>query len=159
MIVKNIEEFLQFLEIGRPILSIDYGSYKTGIAISDVNHKIAFPKSFISSNSSKEKILQIQKLILRLNPCALVIGIAFNFQNEFTNSTKSILAFSKQLAKITELPIFFQDERSTSRLVHKLDFFYKLSNKNSPPGREDMLAARAILESVLESIKQLKNDS
>ena len=75
------------------------------------------------------------------------------------NGTKSeqtliVENFANKLTKRTELPIFFQDERLTSKAANNLlkDFGLKRKNRNSI---DDLAAASMILETALTSASKL----
>ena len=63
-------------------------------------------------------------------------------------------SFVNKLAKETNLPIYLQDERLTSRaadnMLKNMGF-----NRRQRNQRDDMAAASLILETVLESVKKI----
>ena len=71
-----------------------------------------------------------------------------------SEQTKIVINFVGKLAKKTNLPIYLQDERLTSKaadsLLRNMGFNRKQRNE-----RDDMAAASMILETTLESAKRL----
>ena len=54
MIIENLQEFYQLLTPRQPIISIDYGAKKMGIAISNQERSIAMPLLIIKESMEKE---------------------------------------------------------------------------------------------------------
>ena len=71
-----------------------------------------------------------------------------------SSQAKIVTSFVNKLAKETNLPIYLQDERLTSRaadnMLKNMGF-----NRRQRNERDDMAAASLILETVLESVKKL----
>ena len=55
MIIAVLQEFFQLLQANRPIIAIDYGMRKTGIAISNQEQTIAMPLKTIYETIEEEK--------------------------------------------------------------------------------------------------------
>jgi putative Holliday junction resolvase len=62
-------------------LGIDYGSKRIGLAVSDPNGKIAFPREVIE-NRSKETVSLIAKFCEREKVQAIVLGKSLNYKQE-----------------------------------------------------------------------------
>lgn len=154
MILASLQEFYSCFEINRPVLSIDYGSKKIGLAISSPDHIIAMPHSIILAPKDSEKLEKIADIIMRSNICAIVIGFPLYMDGTHSDQTKIVINFADRLSKKTNLPIFLQDERLTSRaadnLLKQMGFNRKQRNE-----RDDLASASLILETTLESVRKL----
>ena len=88
------------------------------------------------------------------NICAIVVGLPVNMDGTNSEQTKIVVNFVNKLAKKTNLPIYLQDERLTSKaadsLLRNMGFNRKQRNE-----RDDMAAASMILETTLESARRL----
>ena len=154
MIINSLQEFCQFFQKGKPIISIDYGLKKLGLAISTPNHHLPMPLKIIEHESDKKKITDILCILKENNICAIVLGLPINMNGTKSEQTLIVENFANKLTKRTELPIFFQDERLTSKAANNLlkDFGLKRKNRNSI---DDLAAASMILETALTSASKL----
>lgn len=154
MIISTLQEFYSFFQVPRPILGIDYGNKKIGLAISSPDHIIAMPHSIIVAAKEPEKLEKISDVITRNNICAIVMGLPVYMDGTHSEQTKTTLNFAEKLAKKTNLPIFMQDERLTSRAADNLlkDMGFNRKQRNQ---RDDLASASLILETTLESVRKL----
>jgi len=154
MIINTVQEFYKFFIKGKPIISIDYGKRKIGIAISDPNHNISMPLCLIDTSSEKRQLQQIIDLIKKHDTCTVVVGMPINMDGTQSDQTLVILKFASRLSTHINIPIFMQDERLTSKaadnLLKSLDLKRKQRNQ-----KDDIIAASMILETVLESCKKI----
>jgi putative Holliday junction resolvase len=154
MIIPTLQEFYQFFQVGKPVIAIDYGSKKTGIAMSCPLHRLAMPIQVIHSISLAD---QIKQLLLTINyrlPCAIVIGLPINMDGTESQQSNIVRGFAAALAARTLLPIFLQDERLTSKMADNFLKNFGLTRKQRSE-QEDLTAASMILETILESVKRL----
>ena len=100
------------------ILGIDYGEIRIGMAISDTNKSIAFPFKTIKNKNINFLLDLLKKLCSEKNIESVVIGLPLGMNGKDTNQTKNVRIFSKSIS-ILGLPIFFQDERLTSKSAKK----------------------------------------
>lgn len=156
MISSSLQEFYSFLGFNRPLIAIDYGTKKIGLAISSPDYLIAMPHSIITSSGDPEKITKILEVVTKNNVCGIIMGIPVNMDGTDSNQTKIVTNFANCLAKQTLLPIYLQDERLTSKLADKLlkDMGFNRKQRNE---RDDKLAASLILETALQGIKNLQS--
>jgi len=150
MIITTLQEFCTFFKERQPLISIDYGQKKIGLAISTPDHKMSLPFQLLSGDSEKKKLNQIVEITKDKNVCAIVIGLPLNMDGTKSEQTIIVENFAEKLEKRTNLPIFFQDERLTSRAADNLlkSFGIKRKNRNE---NDDLTAASLILETTLKS--------
>lgn len=154
MIVTTLQEFYSFFKFGKPLLGIDYGNKKVGIAISSPDHFIAMPHSIIVENKESKKLDIIAEIVKQNNACALVIGLPVHMDGTHSDQTKIVINFAEKLALKINLPIFLQDERLTSRAADSLLKMMGLNRKQRNE-RDDLASASLILETVLEGVRRL----
>ena len=131
------------------ILAVDYGTKRTGIAVTDETETFAFGLNtvhtkdvfdFIGDYLSKESVLE------------MVIGEPKRMNNSATDATIHVEAFIRKLAKqFPEITIHRMDERFTSSIAKQSILASGIKKK----GREnkelvDMVSAVIILQSFLE---------
>lgn len=154
MIISTLQEFYSFFSIGKPLLGIDYGNKKVGLAISSPDHFISMPHSIIIENKESKKLDKIAEIAEQNNVCALVLGLPVHMDGTHSEQTKIVINFAEKLALRTNLPIFLQDERLTSRAADSLLKMMGLNRKERNQ-RDDLASASLILETVLESVRKL----
>ncbi len=124
-------------------LGIDYGEKNVGIAISDVEGKVAFPKIVFQNNAKLvEKILDFCK---ESEVTAIVIGESKDYKGEDNKISPKIISFKRELLSLIKLPIYLEPEFMSSMQVEKTF------------GKTDMLdasAASIILQTFLDKEKK-----
>jgi len=128
-------------------LGIDYGEKRVGIAISDVDGKVAFPKIVLENNP--ELIKNIVDLCTESKVNVIVIGESKDYKGEDNKISPKIVSFKRELTSSIKLPIFLEPEFMSSMQVEKTF------------GKTDMLdasAAAIILQSFIDKQKS-KNET
>lgn len=154
MIIDTLQEFCKFFSQEGAIISIDYGSKKLGTALSALGHSMCLPYKLISKTDDNDKIKELLDIIKDKNICAIIIGLPINMDGTPSEQTAITLKFAKELSAKTDLPIFMQDERLTSKLAGNLLKGFGL-NRKQRNAQDDLTAASLILETTLESAKRL----
>jgi putative holliday junction resolvase len=154
MIIYDIEIFCTYLKIGQPIVGIDYGEKKIGLAISTPDHRMCVPFSLIEENSEKKKINRLTEFIRNKDACAIVVGRPYHMNGTKSSQTLIVEKFAQKLSNKIHLPIFLQDERLTSKAADNLlkSFGLKRKKRNET---DDIVAANMILETTLRSCNLL----
>lgn len=158
MIISNLQEFCTNLIKGSPIIAIDYGKRKIGTAISNQELTFAMPfKSFEAKNEAQQ-IHYIIDLLKTRSFCAVVIGLPVAMDGRPTAQTQLVEAFSLTLSKSTTLPIYYQDERCTSKAADNLLKLAGMKRKDRN-ACDDNVAACIILQDLLNKIINIANFS
>ncbi len=98
-------------------LGIDYGEKNVGVAISDVEGKVAFPKIVLQNNPElAEKILDICK---ESKIEAIVIGESKDYKGEDNKISPKVISFKRELLSLIKLPISLEPEFMSSMQVEK----------------------------------------
>ena len=99
-------------------LGVDYGSKRIGIAVSNENGSVAFPKKVLTNN--KEWFNSLLLLCKEENiDGGIVFGESKNFAMDENPIMKQIHGAIKQLKKECVLPVFLQPEFMTSRQANR----------------------------------------
>ena len=98
-------------------LGIDYGEKRVGIAISDIEGKVAFPKIVLENNT--DFIHKLSDLIKEAEIGTIVIGESKDYKGEDNKISPKIISFKRELLSIIKLPIFLEPEFMTSMQVEK----------------------------------------
>ncbi len=133
-------------------LGIDFGTKRVGLAISDENGQIAFPKKVVPNDS--KLISSILEVLESEKVSEIVVGESTNFNGVLNPVAKQIEEFILALQTETNLPIQKQKEFFTSVEARR----YKDETK-STSNSVDAAAAALILQRYLDrrSLQEGKN--
>jgi len=123
-------------------LGIDYGEKRVGIAISDVEGKIAFPKIVLENNN--ELVQKVIDLCEKSEIGTIVVGESKDYKGKDNKINPKIISFKRELSLAIKLPIFLEPEFMSSMQVEKTF------------GKTDMLdasAASIILQTFMDKQK------
>lgn len=124
------------------ILGIDYGKKRIGIAISDEENRIAFPKIVLENNKSIFE--NIEKIISEEEVKKIVIGESKDFKMKDNPLMKEIREFEKSLNEKFNLETILFSEVLSSHQAAKM-----MGEKNK---MIDASAAAIVLQSYLDSL-------
>ena len=132
-------------ESGR-LLGIDFGRKRVGIAMSDEEQKIAFPKTAYPND--KKLIERIANYCEENSVAGIVMGESKNFKGEANPIMRDILKFKTNIEKATSLPVFMEPEFMTSAEAEKMR-----AEEDGCGKMLDASAAAVILQSYLDKTK------
>jgi putative holliday junction resolvase len=116
------------------VLALDYGSARTGIAVSDPTGTVARPLGVAEKVGTPAGLQGLLQTIGDEQPEQVVVGLPLTLRGEEGEQARETLAFVESLRKAIEIPVVTYDERFTSSLA----------------GGDDARAAAYILTSYLE---------
>ena len=137
-------------------LGIDYGTKRIGVAISDENGTLAFPKEIVPNDLNSFK--RISEIINKEKVREIVVGESVDFSGKLNALSGRIEVFILELEEKFKLPIHKQKEFLTSvearrSKTGKNDFNKSQSHskvKQIKSGRVDASAAALILQRYLD---------
>lgn len=134
------------------ILAIDYGTKRTGIAVTDPMQMIA---TGLTTLHSKDVVDFIEKYLEKENVECIVIGEPKTLQNVSSDSEAQIKPFINRLKKkFPQLKIERYDERYTSKIAFQSMIDAGLKKKQRQNKKlVDMTSAVLILQSFMERKK------
>ena len=100
------------------ILSIDYGNKKIGLAISDVDRKLASRFLTLKNKSLKDSIKEIKNIIIDKEIGEIVVGLPVGLKTE-SGQTRKTNNFMDYLAKEIDIPIRKINEVFTSKMAEE----------------------------------------
>lgn len=133
------------------ILAIDYGTKRTGFAISDESRIFAFG---LSTQETKNNITYLETLIPKEKIETIVIGIPKKLNNELAEIVPKIELFKRQLKnKFPDIKIIDVDERFTSKMAFQSMIDNGMSRKDRQnKALVDEISATIILQGFLETL-------
>ncbi len=125
------------------ILAIDYGTLNVGLAISDPDRILAFPRATLKND--KELLTKLRDLILEEKVSEVVIGLPLATDNRNLPITEKVELFAAELRDLLPetVEIVLQDEKLTS--VDALERIKSAPQKLVNTDK-DQIAALIILE-------------
>ncbi|HPN19293.1 MAG TPA: Holliday junction resolvase RuvX [Chitinophagales bacterium] len=133
------------------ILAIDYGTKRTGFAISDESKIFAFG---LSTQETKNNIAYLETLIPKEKIETIVIGIPKKLNNELAEIVPKIELFKRQMKnKFPDIKIIDVDERFTSKMAFQSMIDNGMSRKDRQnKALVDEISATIILQGFLETL-------
>lgn len=141
-------------------LGIDYGTKRIGIAISDENHTLAFPKEILIND--KDIFKKISNIIEKENVFEIIVGESVDFSGKLNVLSGRIEVFILGLKEKFNLPVHKQKEFLTSvearksgttkQSFHQAQSHSKIKQIKS--GRVDASAAALILQRYLDKVNK-----
>src|SRR3989344_6040124 len=124
-------------------LGIDYGSKRIGIAISDPEGRIAFPRRIIF-NRGNRTFEDVKKTIEAEQASKIGVGLPVASDGKDTEQTKEVREFAEKLRSFIALGIEFENELLSTHMVEKAGVKKE---------HTDEAAAALILQSYLDKQK------
>lgn len=133
------------------ILAIDYGTKRTGLAVTDEMKIIA---SGLTTVETKALLAYIKTYLASENVETIVVGLPKQMDNTASESEVYIQKFLKELVKLVpEMPIVRVDERFTSKMAFQTMIDSGLKKKQRKnKALVDEISATLILQSYLSSL-------
>ena len=132
-------------------MSLDLGSRTIGIAFSDSRLKIATARETLKRRKFTEDCKVIIDLADKENVFAIVLGMPYNMDGSEGPRAQSTRSFVRNFSRLSELPIFLQDERLSSWAAEQAMLEADLSRKKREE-KIDAVAAAIILQGLLDRL-------
>jgi putative Holliday junction resolvase len=131
-----------------PILALDFGRARIGVAISDDLQLLAHPLETIPTKERPES--RIARIVDDKNVDHIVAGIPRQMNGRIGTAATEVLQFVEKLRAILPCPVVTWDERLTTVAAHRAlrDAGKKTRHTR---GYVDQVAAQMILQSYLDS--------
>ena len=135
------------------LLAIDYGDKRVGIAVSDYNKEIAFPRDFLTYTGDKDLIRQLRKLCEEENVSKIILGLPIQMDGTFGERARKTQKFFDKLKEaLPHMSIDFFDERLSTEFAVKSLRGQGFKAKDQK-GKRDALSAQIILQNYLNSLE------
>jgi len=123
------------------VLALDYGSARTGVAVSDPTGTLARPIGVIERAGTGAGLERLVELIASEGAERVVVGMPLTLRGEVGEQARETERFVDQLRQAVDVPVEGFDERFTTDLAEQ-----DPGNRNLPP---DARAAAHLLTSYL----------
>lgn len=154
MICGDIQGFHAALPPNRGIAGLDLGEKTIGVAISDLRRSVATPVTIIRRVKFTEDAAQLLALLTARNVAGILLGLPLNMDGSEGPRVQSTRAFARNLTGLTELPIFYWDERLSTVAATRALLEADASRKRRKEVI-DQVAASYILQGALDRMSHL----
>jgi|SRR5689334_13285875 putative Holliday junction resolvase len=153
-IVGTIDEVAQYLPKRGGLVGLDLGTKTIGVAVSDPDRKLATGLETIARKSFTADASRVLDIALERAAVGYVLGLPINMDGSEGPRAQSTRAFARNLAKLTDLPIVFWDERMSTMAVERELIAADVSRKKRA-AVIDQHAAAYILQGALDRLANL----
>jgi putative holliday junction resolvase len=99
------------------VLALDFGSARTGVAVSDPTGTLARPVGVIEAVGSEPGFDSLVELIREERPERIVVGMPLTLRGEHGEQARATVEFVESLRTRVDVPVETFDERFTSVLA------------------------------------------
>ena len=121
------------------VLALDYGSARTGVAVSDPTGTVARPLGVVERAASEDGIARLVELAREEDVERIVVGLPITLRGEHGAQAEETDRFVELLRAAVGLPVESFDERFTT----------KLAEAGENQAEQDAVAAAHLLSSYL----------
>jgi putative Holliday junction resolvase len=122
------------------VVALDFGSARTGVAVSDATGTIARPVGVVERAATEPGLDRLVALVEEHEAARVVVGLPLTLRGERGAQAQETEAFVDRLAARLEVPVETFDERFTTALAQQ-------TASDAP---EDALAAAHLLQGWLD---------
>jgi putative Holliday junction resolvase len=122
------------------VLALDYGSARTGVAVSDPTGTLARPLGVVERAATRDGLAEVGRLAREEEAELIVVGLPLTLRGERGEQAAETERFVEALRRAVDVPVELYDERFTTDLAQQ--------TAGSAP--EDALAAAHLLSTYLE---------
>jgi putative Holliday junction resolvase len=99
------------------VLALDYGSARTGVAVSDPTGTVARPLGVVAEVNGSSGFDELRRLIGEESPDLVVVGLPLTLKGEHGEQARETAVFVEKLRAAVEQRVEMWDERFTSVLA------------------------------------------
>ncbi|PJE27076.1 putative holliday junction resolvase [Pseudooceanicola antarcticus] len=155
MIYEEIEEFAAALPPMRALAGLDFGEKTIGVAVSDGLLSVATPLETIRRKKFTLDAEALMAIIAKRDLCGIVLGLPRNMDGSEGPRCQKTRAFARNLARLTELPISYWDERLSTVAAERALLEADTSRRRRAEVI-DHVAASYILQGALDRLRHLR---
>jgi putative Holliday junction resolvase len=151
MALYNLAQLADLLAPNARLLGVDPGARRIGIALSDVQRRIASPYATLVRVKLKQNAAEIAAIAQREGAGGLIIGLPLDGDQKFGPRAQAARDWAHGLSTATGLPAAMVDESFTTAETHE----HLIEAGISRARRDeiiDKMAAAAILQRALDGL-------
>ncbi len=152
--ILNIVDLPPRIGARQRLIGVDLGTKTIGLALSDVERRIATPLETIRRSKFAADAVRLIALADQFDVAALVIGLPLNMDGSEGARVQATRAFVRNLGALTSRPFVYWDERLSTAAVTR-----SLIAQDASRARRaevvDRMAAAYILQGALDRLRWL----
>jgi putative Holliday junction resolvase len=122
------------------VLALDFGSARTGVAVSDETRTLARPVGIVQRAATEAGLARLAELVVAHEATLVVVGLPLTLRGEHGEQARETEAFVEALRARIQVPVETYDERFTT----------SLAQQTAGRAAEDAVAAAHLLQGWLE---------
>jgi putative Holliday junction resolvase len=146
--------FIDGLAKGARLMGVDLGTKTIGLALSDVERRIASPLETIKRVKFTPDVEKMKGFVQRFGVGGLVFGLPLNMDGTEGPRSQATRAFVRNLKPLLPLPVLYWDERMSTMAVTRM-----LIDADTSRARRgelvDKMAAAYILQGALDRYQRM----
>ena len=154
MAILTLEALAASLTGKGRLIGVDPGAKTIGLALSDVERRIATPLETVSRTKFATEAARMLALADKFEIAAFVIGLPFNMDGSEGPRAQATRAFARNLGGLRAMPIVFWDERLSTAAVTRALIEQDVSRARRA-ANVDKMAAAYILQGALDRLRRL----
>ncbi|MBE1296023.1 Holliday junction resolvase RuvX [Phycobacter azelaicus] len=156
MICETLEDFAAALPGYTALIGLDLGDKTIGVAVSDRIGAVATPLETVRRKKFTLDSARLLEIMRERDVGGILLGLPRNMDGTEGPRCQSTRAFARNLARLTDLPIGFWDERLSTVAAEKALLEADTSRKRRSEVI-DHVAASYILQGALDRMRHLQN--
>ncbi len=136
------------------LMGVDLGTKTIGLALSDVERRIATPLETIKRTKFTKDAARLAALIDEFDVAALVVGLPLNMDGSEGPRAQATRAFVRSLGALVARPFVYWDERLSTAAVTR-SLIAQDASRAKRAEVVDKMAAAYILQGVLDRLRWL----
>jgi putative Holliday junction resolvase len=147
----DLEDLAAILPAKARLIGVDLGTKTIGLALSDVERRIATPLVTLSRAQFRRDAEALSAQIRKFDAFALILGLPLAMDGREGPRVQSTRAFARNFARLDPTPVAFWDERLSTAAVNRA----LIANDVSRARRAeviDKMAAAYILQGALDRL-------
>jgi putative Holliday junction resolvase len=101
------------------VMALDFGTARTGVAVSDPTGVIARPLCVVARAASEDGLDELVRLVADENPEQVIVGHPLTLRGERGQQARVTEQFAASLRERLEVPVVLFDERFTTDLAQQ----------------------------------------
>ncbi|PNG25214.1 Holliday junction resolvase RuvX [Methylocella silvestris] len=155
--ILEVADLRTRLSVKQRLIGIDLGSKTIGLALSDVERRIATPLETIQRIKFSKDAARLIQLAEKFDAGALIIGLPLNMDGSQGPRVQATRAFVRSLSALVSKPFVYWDERLSTAAVTRQLIDQDVSRLKRAEV-VDKMAAAYILQGVLDRLRNIETD-
>src|SRR5262245_22183796 len=153
--VLPLADVVPLLPARGALIGLDLGTKTIGVAASDPDRRLATAVETIARTAFTADAQRLLALAAERKAVGFVLGLPINMDGSEGPRAQSTRAFARNLARLTELPIAFWDERLSTAAVER-ELIAGNASRAKRAAVIDQHAAAYILQGALDRLARLR---